>query len=165
MHAVFSSLHSEIYAKEMCLLPPCNATPTVLTLSISPPLLTVTYVRTHWYGFSYFCRWYGSLIPRSLPAMAISGAIAGILSAGIFDESFGWTLTTWFEDPFSMQMFGVVFGYLSISRLTTTYNRYWEGVTHVSIARRTRIEPLESVHSSQFVLPITSALNTLPAGD
>lgn len=95
-------------------------------------LFSVTYVRTHWYGFSYFCRWYGSLIPRSLPAMAIAGAIAGLLEAGIFDESFGWDLTTWFTDPFSMQMFGVVFGYLSISRLTTTYNRYWEGVTHVS---------------------------------
>ena len=94
--------------------------------------VAVNYTRTHWYGLGYFLRWYGSLIPRSLPAMALSGAIAGILEAGILDDAIGWDLTSWFEDPFSMQMFGVVFGYLSISRLTTTYNRYWEGVTHVN---------------------------------
>ena len=66
-----------------------------------------------------------------MPAMAVAGIIAGALQAGLLNEYLGWDLRTWFDDPFSMQMFGVVFGYLSISRLTTTYNRYWEGVTHV----------------------------------
>ena len=31
-----------------------------------------------------------------------------------------------FGDPYSMQMYGIVFGYLSIARLTVSYQRYWE---------------------------------------
>ena len=31
-----------------------------------------------------------------------------------------------FGDPYSMQVYGIVFGYLSIARLTVSYQRYWE---------------------------------------
>jgi hypothetical protein len=31
-----------------------------------------------------------------------------------------------FGDPYSMQMYGIVFGYLSIARMTVSYQRYWE---------------------------------------
>ena len=37
-----------------------------------------------------------------------------------------------FGDPYSMQMYGIVFGYLSIARLTVSYQRYWEVRTPTS---------------------------------
>lgn len=68
----------------------------------------ITYKRTTWYGFEYLVRMRGSLLPRALPAMIVAGTIAFLMSAGVLDPYFGWELTTFFDDPFGMQMFGVV---------------------------------------------------------
>lgn len=90
------------------------------------------YRRTTWYGVSYLFKYKGSLIPRAVPAMLLAGAFEYILSRRWLDEMFGWNLATFFDDPFSYQMFGLVFGYLSVHRLTSCYDRYWEGVSCVN---------------------------------
>ena len=68
----------------------------------------IHYTRTSWYGVSYLMRLHGSLLPRALPAMLVAGAIAFTLSSGLLTPLVGWDLTTFFDDPFGMQMFGVV---------------------------------------------------------
>jgi hypothetical protein len=68
----------------------------------------IHYTRTRWYGVSYLMRLHGSLLPRALPAMLVAGAIAFSLSSGLLTPLVGWDLTTFFDDPFGMQMFGVV---------------------------------------------------------
>ena len=93
--------------------------------------MAVKYKRTHWYGLSYFLHVRGSLVPRALPAMFVSGAIFVVLFLRVLDPYVGWDLSTFFDDPFSMQMYGLVFGFLSINRLAQCYNRYWEGVSEV----------------------------------
>lgn len=90
----------------------------------------IHYKRTRWYGLSYLVRMHGSLMPRALPAMLLSGSIAFTLSSGLLTPLVGWDLKTFFDDPFGMQMFGVVFGYLMISRLASCYDRYWSGVSN-----------------------------------
>lgn len=68
----------------------------------------INYTRTRWYGLSYMLQWHGSLIPRALPAVTLAGSLSYVMTAGTLDPYFGWDLKTFFEDPFSMQMFGVV---------------------------------------------------------
>lgn len=68
----------------------------------------IHYKRTHWYGLSYLFHLHGSLLPRSLPAIIVAAALSGTLSSGVLDPYFGWDLASFFEDPFSMQMFGLV---------------------------------------------------------
>ena len=53
-----------------------------------------------------------------------------------------------FGDPYSMQMYGIVFGYLSIARMTVSYQRYWEGVTHVKTMHAKWIESCSQVIAS-----------------
>ena len=38
-----------------------------------------------------------------------------------------------FEHPYAFQLFGIVFGYLSIARLNISFARYWEGVTQIKV--------------------------------
>jgi hypothetical protein len=59
-----------------------------------------------------------------------AGAIAAFFSAGVVDKA-GWPIRDIFGHPYAMQVLGLVFGYLSISRLNMSYNRYWEGVNLV----------------------------------
>ena len=96
--------------------------------------MPVQYERTEWYGLNYFFHYglRGSLLPRCLPYMALSTTIGAlvrskVLEIGIID-AFG-------EDPhqYGMQLFGLVFGYLMIARVSISYNRYWEGSTHIKM--------------------------------
>ena len=38
-----------------------------------------------------------------------------------------------FGETYGMQVFGIVFGFLSVARLNICYSRYWEGVTHIKM--------------------------------
>jgi len=49
------------------------------------------------------------------------------------DRWLNYKLLEMFDDAYAMQVFGVVFGYLSIYRLNISYTRYWEGVTNLKI--------------------------------
>ena len=91
----------------------------------TPTHAMIHYTRTQWYGFNYIFQMRGSLIPRCLPYMLVSAAMTMfiMLSPPVFD----WDLQLFFTHPYSMQLFGLVFGYLAIARLTTCYERYWEG--------------------------------------
>ena len=91
----------------------------------------IFYKRTEWYGLQYLLRLDGSLLPKTLPSMLLAGIISGLTAAGYVDHVFQDQVKEFFGDPYSMQMYGIVFGYLSIARLTVSYQRYWEGETHV----------------------------------
>ena len=91
----------------------------------------INYKRTQWYGVTYLWRLRGSLLPHCLPAMILAGLIAGLSSSSLLEDSTGLSTDDLFAEPYSMQLFGVVFGYLAVARLNVSYNRYWEGITHV----------------------------------
>lgn len=91
----------------------------------------IYYTRTQWYGLGYLTRLRGSLLPHCLPAMVLSGTIAGVFSSRWLDQIIGTPLTEYFADAYAMQLAGLVFGYLCVARLNVSYNRYWEGVSHV----------------------------------
>ena len=91
----------------------------------------IFYKRTEWYGLQYLLKLDGSLLPKTLPSMILAGVISGLTAAGYVDHVFQDEVKEFFGDPYSMQMYGIVFGYLSIARLTVSYQRYWEGETHV----------------------------------
>ena len=37
----------------------------------------------------------------------------------------------WLNEAYGMQLLGIVFGYLCVTRINMSYARYWEGVTQV----------------------------------
>ena len=93
----------------------------------------IPYVRTEWYGMGYLTRLTGSQLPHCLPWAIVSGAMGAFFASGVLD-SHGWPIRDFFGDPYAMQVLGIVFGYLSITRLNVSYNRYWEGTTQVRAA-------------------------------
>ena len=90
----------------------------------------IPYTRTNWYGWSYFLRWSGSVIFRTLPTAIFAAGIALIVHAGYLDIG-GTSATDVMGHPYAMQLFGMVFGFLTVSRINISYQRYWEGVTVV----------------------------------
>ena len=93
----------------------------------------INYARTEWYGFGYFIRCNGSLLPRCLPAIIVAGLISGFVASGLVDDHFGvsMALEDTFGQSYAMQLLGVVFGFLSVTRLNVSYQRYWEGISTV----------------------------------
>lgn len=91
----------------------------------------IEYERTNWYGLGYLLRLRGSLLPHCLPAMVLAGTVAGLFASPVLEQTFALQTAQLFVDKYSMQLFGVVFGYLAVARLNVCYNRYWEGATHV----------------------------------
>ena len=89
----------------------------------------IEYDRTNWFGLSYLYKLRGSLLPRCLPAMLLGAAISAAVEVaeGFYD------VEVVLGDKYSMQLFGLVFGYLSIARLNISYNRYWEGASQIHI--------------------------------
>ena len=86
----------------------------------------LAYERTEWYGITYLFRMSGSSLPRCLPWVVIAGFLGGFGASGLPDKA-GWPIRDFFGHPYAMQVLGLVFGYLSITRLSVSYNRYWEG--------------------------------------
>ena len=48
----------------------------------------IYYQRSEWYGLHYLFRIDGSLLPRCMPSMIISGVISGLTAAGYMDHGF-----------------------------------------------------------------------------
>ena len=82
----------------------------------------ILYTRTWWYGFRYFTRLQGSLLPRCAPVALYAAAISAFFASGVVDEE-NWPVRTFFGHPYAMQLLGLVFGYLSVQRLNISYNR------------------------------------------
>jgi len=124
-------------------LPPSDeAPPTPLAFrAATGSARMIHYTRTEGYGLAYFLRLRGSLLPRCLPAMCVAVLIAALVSTKVLDKVLFEGLpkdddgnpikSEFFGATYSMEMFGVVFGYLCISRLQVSYDRYWEGVSQV----------------------------------
>ena len=88
------------------------------------------YRRTDWYGVEYLWHTSGSVIPRCIPPVIIGClvnwlALTGRMFTANEDES------VFLSHPYTFQLVGLVFGYLTIYRINISYNRYWEGVTMV----------------------------------
>ena len=82
----------------------------------------IDYDRGSWYGIHLLFRMRGSLLPRCVPAALLGACIAGGVELAEAYYDFDLDL----GDKYSMQLFGLVFGYLSIARLNISYNRYWD---------------------------------------
>mmetsp|Transcript_3079 Transcript_3079/g.6601 ORF Transcript_3079/g.6601 Transcript_3079/m.6601 type:complete len:543 (-) Transcript_3079:654-2282(-) len=93
----------------------------------------INYKRTNWYGLAYLLRLRGSLLPHCIPAMIVAGALAGIFTLPAVTSSLGVSSAELFVDKYSMQLFGVVFGYIAVARLNVSYNRYWEGISQIKM--------------------------------
>ena len=48
----------------------------------------IYYQRSEWYGLHYLLKIEGSLLPRCMPSMIISGVISGLTAAGYMDQVF-----------------------------------------------------------------------------
>lgn len=94
----------------------------------------IFYRRTTWYGLNYMIKLKGTLLLQMLPAMVLSGGLAGALSAVYdMDDDDEYLWADLFHHPYAFQVFGIVFGYMCILRLNISYNRYWEGVSQVKV--------------------------------
>ena len=79
------------------------------------------------YGLSYLCKLHGSLLPRVLPAMLVAGLLSALTALDYIDYLFGlepgMIRERTFDHPYAFQLFGLVFGYLTVARLNWSYNR------------------------------------------
>eukprot|EP00965_Chrysotila_dentata_P113994 3769548-Pleurochrysis_carterae.AAC.1 len=60
--------------------------------------------------------------------MIAAAVLAGVVASGAIDEWTGFDFLDIFGESYSMQLFGVVFGYFTVNRLGISYDRYREGV-------------------------------------
>ena len=79
----------------------------------------IQYHRTRWFGFAYLLRIQGSLLPRCIPWLIVSGTLSVLLTTRVLEPIFGWDLATFFEETYSLNLFGLVFGYMAVTRLNT----------------------------------------------
>ena len=63
--------------------------------------------------------------------MILAGFLGCLFASSIVEDHLGITSADLFVQQYSMQLFGVVFGYIAVARLNVSYNRYWEGITHI----------------------------------
>ena len=94
----------------------------------------IMYKRSEWYGLMYLCKVHGSLMPKaSLPAFVAAGFNLFIHFFGKSEDSeiLGYPMMEWLNEAYGMQLLGIVFGYLCVTRINMSYARYWEGVTQV----------------------------------
>jgi len=90
----------------------------------------ITYRRSQYYGLNYFFHLRGSVLPRAIPPAVLACLFNWAILEGhikMWDESSDEILA----HPYTFQLVGLVFGYLTVYRISISYNRYWEGVTMV----------------------------------
>ena len=100
----------------------------------------IMYKRTEWYGLMYLTTMRGSLLPKMVPP----SLFAALISILIHMDKDHWHVLNWSSDPdedtplhewlteaYGISLFGIVFGYLCVTRINMSYARYWEGVTQV----------------------------------
>ena len=92
--------------------------------------LMITYSRTSWYGLGYLFRFKGSVLPRCIPVAVIACVLNWLTFAGYLDSLSG-DSDRWLTNHYTVQNIGIVFGFLTVTRITMSYNRYWEGVAMV----------------------------------
>lgn len=94
-----------------------------------------SYKRTEWYGLEYLFHVRGSVIFRCIPAVVVGCLVNWAvledhipLLNQVGEDGSGEDLLS---HPYTFQLVGIVFGYLTIYRINISYQRYWEGVTMV----------------------------------
>ena len=64
--------------------------------------------------------------------MLLASVLSGLSASGRIHEWTGFDVLEVFgPDDYAMQLFGVVFGFLSVTRLNMSYQRYWEGISKI----------------------------------
>ena len=134
----------------------------------------IGYERTEWYGVTYLFRMTGSSLPRCLPWVLFAGFLGGFCAGGVIDRA-GWPIRDFFGHPYAMQVLGLVFGYLSITRLNVSYTRYWEGISHIKVMHSKwmaayvqllsfdRVSSFEAVSSDPFSIHLTRIFSQMSA--
>ena len=94
----------------------------------------IDYHRSNLY-WTYICKHLanGSVLPSCMPMMILAAIIGGVAASPVFianSGSYGYAREL-FGETYGMQVFGIVFGFLSVARLNICYSRYWEGVTQI----------------------------------
>ena len=94
-----------------------------------------SYSRTEWYGLNYLLMLTGSVMPRCLPAMIVGCLVNLTVSLQWIkldaEAEEGEEARSAISHPYTFQLVGLIFGYLTIYRINISYARYWEGVTMV----------------------------------
>lgn len=116
------------------------------------------YKRSEWYGLMYLTNMRGSMLPKA----SLPGIVAAIISVLIHFRIINIVvsneeLTDWLTESYGMQLLGIVFGYLCVTRINMSYSRYWEGVTHVKTMHSKCVS--RHVHPSRMCQPLS-----LPSG-
>ena len=92
----------------------------------------ILYRRTQWYGVGYLFHCYGTLLPRTLPIVVLAASLS--LVVFIVEEEGAEVCESWlFTHPFAYQLFGLIFGYLSVMRLNMSYGRFYEGLSQLKV--------------------------------
>ena len=100
----------------------------------------IDYHRSNLY-WTYICKHLanGSVLPSCMPMMILAAIIGGVAASPVFianSGSYGYAREL-FGETYGMQVFGIVFGFLSVARLNICYSRYWEGVTQIRMRHST----------------------------
>lgn len=97
------------------------------------------YTRSLWYGLNYLPSCEGSVIPRCIPAVLVACAINYLCVLDLIplvNSTAGAEVRREIlSHPYTFQLMGLVFGSMSLYRITISYGRYWEGVTMVKNVR------------------------------
>ena len=123
----------------------------------------ISYNRTKWYGLHYLLHYRGVLVPRRVvspkaahrhmssahqqlhrdalymtrhrlvPILIIAAVEASVVATEVLGDVCSPEGAPLLQHPYAFQLFGLVFGYLSVSRLNISFGRYWEGVTQIKI--------------------------------
>ena len=92
----------------------------------------IHYHRTAWYGLHYLTTLHRSVLVRAVPACIVAGVLNVLVHMEILQlSSRDVPAGEWLSHPYTFQLVGIVFGYLMVTRINTSYARYWEGVTMV----------------------------------
>ena len=121
-------------------------------------------------GLSFFCRIFGSVIPRALP-WGILGAVEGyVLDASnlaLFRFRNGPDgspeLELW-HHPYSVHVFGMVIGFALVMRVQIAYARFWEGATNIRTLSAKLADSIMQIISFDEMPPLGPALEAVAKG-
>ena len=100
--------------------------------------MPIQYKRTEWYGFNYLRFFRGTVLVKVLPPVVLSSGISLLITNKY--EPFDWcpreesgSANALFYHPFILGAITMVVGYITSSRFTISYQRFWDGIAQVKM--------------------------------
>ncbi|CAD7698439.1 unnamed protein product [Ostreobium quekettii] len=116
----------------------------------------ILYSKAFW-GYQELLRFYGSAIPRSLPAAFLSAVVTLLFELLSGDQE---EMKLWFGKikpfPYPFQVFAFVVGFMLVFRATFSYRRYWEA--------RTELQNMTAFYTSVVMETLNFDMGSLPEG-